>query len=337
MKKTILYIGNKLSDLKANPTSHKSLVKGLESEGFHIYSASGLKNKYLRLLDMIFTFFKNIKSFEIVLIDVYSTQNFWYAIIIARLSRLFKKKYIPILHGGDLKNRFQNSTYFSKKLLKNAHHIVSPSLYYKNEVLNLGYQKVDFISNPIFIKKYTFKERKTFQPKILWVRAFNTIYNPFLAIEALELIVSKYPEAELCMVGPDKDGSLEFCKKYAEEKNLPVHFTGKLKKHDWTKLSAKYDIFLNTSKIDNSPLSVIEAMALGLPVITTNVGGMPYLIDHSNDGILIQDQNAKEIVTWVEWIIQNPLSASTISIKARDKVIRFNWDRIKEDWIALLA
>jgi len=141
MGRSILYIGNKLSDPNANPTSHKSLVKGLKSEGFKIYSASKLKNKFLRLADMIFTFLLNFRKSEFVLIDVYSTQNFWYAIIIARLSRLFRKKYIPILHGGDLINRFENSTYATKKLLEHAYHIVSPSLYYRNEVNNLGIKK----------------------------------------------------------------------------------------------------------------------------------------------------------------------------------------------------
>ena len=337
MAESILYIGNKLSDPKANPTSHKSLVKGLQSEGFHIYSASGLKNKYLRLADMIYTFLKNSNKFRIVLIDVYSTQNFWYAIIIARLARFFKKKYIPILHGGDLKNRFENSTYATAKLLENAYHIVSPSRYYKNEVISLGYHKVDHIPNPIFIQNYTFKERNQFQPKLLWVRAFNEIYNPLMAIQALELILIKYPSAELCMVGPDKDGSFETCEKYVISKNLPVTFTGKLKKRDWTYLASNFDIFLNTSNIDNSPLSVIEAMALGLPVITTNVGGMPFLIEHSTDGILINKQAPEEISTWVDWIVNNPDQTKEITRRAREKVLNFDWDKIKDDWKELLA
>jgi len=337
MKSSILYIGNKLSDPKANPTSHKSLVKGLESEGFHIYSASGLKNKYLRLADMIYTFLKNANKFKVVLIDVYSTQNFWYAIIIARLSRIFGKNYIPILHGGDLKSRFENSTYSTKKLLENAYHIVSPSVYYKNEVIKLGYQKVIHIPNPISLKHYDFKERNNFQPKILWVRAFNDIYNPLMAIKSLELILKKYPSAELCMVGPDKDGSLEVCKKYAKHNKLPVTFTGKLKKKEWTQLASNFDIFLNTSNIDNSPLSVIEAMALGLTVITTNVGGMPFLINDKKDGILIQKNAPEEVSIWVDWIVQNPVETNKITRRAREKVLNFDWYKIKDDWKELLS
>lgn len=337
MKTSILYIGNKLSDPKANPTSHKALVKGLTPEGFHIISASSLKNKYLRLADMVFAFFKNIRSFEIVLIDVYSTQNFWYAIIIARLSRVFSKKYIPILHGGDLKNRFENSTFATEKLLKYAFHIVSPSLYYKHEVINLGYHRVIHIPNPIFIEYYTFKKRDKFQPKLLWVRAFNEIYNPLMAIKALELVLIEYPAAELCMIGPDKDGSLKLCEKYVKKNDLPVTFTGKLKKKDWTYLASEFDIFINTSNIDNSPLSVIEAMALGIPIITTNVGGMPFMIEDGVDGLLIQKNAPQELSDSVNWIIQHPEQTSEMTLKAREKILNYDWDKIKEDWKELLA
>lgn len=337
MGRSILYIGNKLSDPNANPTSHKSLVKGLETEGFRVYSASKVNNKFLRLADMVLSFLRFSNRFEFVLIDVYSTQNFWYAIVIARLSRIFRKKYIPILHGGDLINRFENSTYATKKLLEHAYHIVSPSVYYRNEVINLGYQKIDYIPNPISLKNYTFKERKLFQPKLLWVRAFNEIYNPLMAIKVLEIVLEKYPTAQLCMVGPDKDGSLDLCKKYATKKKLPVTFTGKLKKRAWADLSFEYDIFINTSNIDNSPLSVIEAMALGLPVISTNVGGIPFLIDHKEDGILINKDAFKELGEWVDYIIQNPELSSKMTLNAYEKVKSFDWDNIKEDWNTLLT
>jgi len=337
MKRSILYIGNKLSNPKANPTSHKALVKGLTSEGFHIISASGLKNKYLRLADMVLTFFMNFKSFDIVLIDVYSTQNFWYAIVIARLSRLFNKRYIPILHGGDLKKRFENSTYATEKLLKNAYHIVSPSIYYKKEVLRLGYQKVDHIPNPIFINNYQFKERTVFQPKLLWVRAFNEIYNPLMAIKAFEIILKSHPLAELCMVGPEKDTSMQACVKYAEAAKLPIKFTGKLKKREWIHLAIDYDIFINTSNIDNSPLSVIEAMALGLPIITTNVGGMPYLIDNELNGILIPKEEPEELAKWVDWISQHPEQTTNMTQRGREKVLNLDWNKIKKDWNDILV
>src|SRR5665811_2446773 len=96
MGKAILYIGNKLSGSGKNPTTHEALERGLKAEGFTIYSASHLQNKYLRLVDMFWCFLRNYRKVDFVLIDVYSTQNFWYALAIARMSKAFSKKYIPI-------------------------------------------------------------------------------------------------------------------------------------------------------------------------------------------------------------------------------------------------
>ena len=58
-----------------------------------------------------------------------------------------------------------------------------------------------------------------------------------LALEVLEKLIETHPGASLCMVGPDKDGSLEKCKRFAEEKQLPVTFTGKLSKEEWNNFS----------------------------------------------------------------------------------------------------
>src|SRR5690606_8531105 len=246
MGKTLLYIGNKLTSSKTNPTTHSLLESGLNGEGYRVISASPYKNKFLRLAHMKLIFFNNYRRADFVLIDVYSTQNFWYAVLMGWLSRIFSKKYIPILHGGDLKNRFRKSPKATKRLLEHAHYIISPSLYLKKEVEALGFSRVKYIPNPLILDKYEFKVRENFQPKLLWVRAFDEIYNPMLALKTLQLLLKEYPSAELCMVGPDKDGSLSAAKKYVKKHGLPVTFTGKLKKKEWIKLSAAYDIFINS-------------------------------------------------------------------------------------------
>src|SRR5690606_7309086 len=205
MGETLLYIGNKLSSSKINPTTHSMLEEGLNGEGYRVISASAYKNKFLRLAHMKLAFFRNYRQAGHILIDVYSTQNFWYAVLLGRLAQLFSKKYIPILHGGDLKKRFLQSPKATARLLGNAYYIISTSLYLMAEVKHLVFSRVKYIPNPLFLQKYPFKERKEFLPKFLWVRAFDKIYNPMLALRSLEIVRKQYPEARLCMVGPDKD------------------------------------------------------------------------------------------------------------------------------------
>ena len=97
--KSLLYIGNKLSDHGYTSTSIETLGTFLEGEGFHVLYASSKKNKVWRMFEMIIKTIKYAKKVDYVLIDTYSTNNFWYAFIISQLCRIFNLKYIPYPHG----------------------------------------------------------------------------------------------------------------------------------------------------------------------------------------------------------------------------------------------
>ena len=114
-----------------------------------------------------------------------------------------------------------------------------------------------------------------------------------MAIEVLKELKNTYPNAALCMVGPDKDGTQADVQQLIKRYQLhdSVEITGVLSKEDWHKKSEDFDIFINTTNVDNTPVSVIEAMALGLPVVSTNAGGLPYLINNGKDGILIEKES----------------------------------------------
>lgn len=335
--KQLIYLGNKLEARGGAPTSIDILPGLLEKEGIQVISSSSKQNKILRLLAMQFTLLRNYKKSRLALIDTYSTQNFWYAVISAKLCRILKLPYILILHGGNLKFRLENNSKLSKKLFSNAQMNVVPSEYLHKIFEDNGFTNLIHIPNSIAVDLYPFKHRRMFEPKLLWLRSFTDIYNPKMAIEVLELVLQKYPEAKLCMVGPDKDGTLNSCKYYVREKNLPVEFTGRLKKSEWIELSVKYDIFLNTTNVDNTPVSVIEAKALGLPVISTDVGGLPFLIDNYKDGILIPPNDARKMAEAVQYIIENPTLSETLAKNARIKAESFNWDKVKHKWLQLIG
>ena len=115
-KKTILYIGNKLSNNGATVTSIETLGVFLEAEGFDVYAASSAENKFLRLFDMLFSVFRYSKKVSIVLIDTYSTQNFYFAVIVAKVCRVLKVPYVPILRGGNLPSRLIKNNGLSLEL-----------------------------------------------------------------------------------------------------------------------------------------------------------------------------------------------------------------------------
>ena len=335
--KNVLYIGNKLNNNKSNVTSISLLGALLEQEGFKLTYASSYSNKVKRLFDMFWTTIKHRKIIDWVIIDTYSTQNFYYAVLISQLCRILRLQYIPILRGGNLTERLKNNPKLCAKVFNNAKQSVSPSLYLKREFESYGFNNVVHIPNTIQICDYTLKTKNYEAPRLLWVRSFSKIYNPKLAIQVYNEVKKSYPKSTLCMVGPDSDGTLKEIQQLALELNLDVEFTGKLTKKEWILVSKNSNIFINTTNFDNTPVSVIEAMALGLPIVSTNVGGLPFLITDSEDGLLVEPQNINAMVDAIMRLTLDNELRNSLILNARGKVENFDWKVVKPKWEILLS
>ena len=333
--KNVLYIGNALSKNGKTSTTIDTLSEHLK-EIYLVKIASKKSNKFLRLLDMIKLVLVNKSKTDIVLIDTYSTFNFYYALIISQLCRFLNLKYIPILHGGNIENRLKYSSRLSHLIFNNAYKLVAPSNFLKTIFKNYDYKDVIYIPNSIEIDKYEFKKRDIDTIKLLWLRSFSSIYNPEQAILVLEQLQKMGYNTELIMIGPDVDGSMIKVKDLAKQKNLNVKFTGKLSKPDWIKLSIDCNVFINTTNIDNTPVSVIEAMALGLPVVSTNVGGMSFLISDGSEGLLVPPKNIDAMVNAIIKLKTDETLRVELVDNARSKVENFAWKAVKPIWKSLL-
>lgn len=335
--KNILYIGNKLAGSGKTATTIDTLGPLLQKEGFKLRFASSIQNISRRLLHMMHVTYASRKWADVVLIDTYSTKNFWYAITISRICRSLKLNYIPILHGGNLPQRLIKNPKSMDTFINKAHTVVSPSAYLSSAFAKAGYHNIIKINNFIELENYPFKERRTIKPKLLWVRSFDEIYNPQMAIFVLKRLKEKYPNASLSMVGPDKDGSQENCRKLAKDLKVDVHFTGLLSKKQWIELSKSADIFINTTRFDNLPVSLVEAMALGLPIISTNVGGIPYVLTNDVNGKLVPDNDVGKMVAGIEELINNPEKSIHIIKEARSTIEDYSWQIVRNQWNSILS
>lgn len=334
--KTILYVGNYLKTENSAPTTIETLGNLLVAEGYTVFFTSSKKSKLLRLVDMILTFFRKVNSVDVIFIDTYSTSNFYYALIISQLARLFNKEYIPILHGGNLKQRLDNNSRLSKLIFNNAKCNVAPSKFMLSVFKEKGYENCVYIPNSIEINNYPNFSKDFESIRLLWVRSFSKIYNPKLAIDVLKGLKDKGLNAELCMVGPEKDGSLSETKAYAKELNVDVAFTGKLTKEEWITLSKNYNVFINTTNFDNMPVSVLEAMALGFPVVSTNVGGLPYMISNNTNGLLVEPKSSSDMIEAILKLNTDVNLRAKISDNARKYAKQFDWQIVKGFWFELI-
>jgi len=313
------------------------MVKLLTAQGFEVIIASNRKNKLRRLYHMLSTIYRYRRN-ATVLLATYSTSAFNFAWLCAVLCKNLRIKYIPCLHGGNLPYRIKNSPEKCAQLFGNSYINVAVSSYLEKSILEEGWP-CTVIPNYINIEKYSFKLRERCHPKLLWVRSFHEIYNPVLAVKVLHQLLESYPTATLTMVGPDKDGSLEQCRQLAQSLNIidHIHFTGKLSVAEWTALSASHDIFINTSNFDNLPVSIIEAMALGLPIVSTNVGGIPYLVTSGTNGLLVPAGDENAMKDAVKQLLEDTAFTRKLSQQARAKATLFDYIMVAEKWTSLLT
>jgi len=326
----ILYLGNKKS---ITPSTVDTLGEQLK-ESYDVVTCSEVQNKVLRFLDMARHIIKYRKNCDLLIVDTYSSLNFYYALMTAFFGKLFKIPYIPILHGGDLpNNRLKKYPRLSHYIFSGSTQNITPSIYLKEAFDKEGYNTL-YIPNNIELDAYTFREREKIEPKLLYVRSFAKIYNTKMAIRVLESLSKKYPSISLCMVGPDRDGSLEETKAFAKKLGLEdkVTFTGGLPRDEWLALANDYDVFINTTNFDNLPVSIVEAMALGFPIVSTNVGGLPYLIEDGIDGLLVDKNDDKMMSEKIELLLNDPTLCKTLSTNGRKKADTYDWNVIKEQW-----
>ena len=332
----LLYIGNYLNSKYRNVSYIHVLGALLESEGYGVYYSSSKLNKVARLMAMLYSCIKYRRRVAMVLIDTYSTLNFYYALCCSQLCRMLGLPYICNLNGGNLPERLRRNTLLCRMIFAHATYNVAPSLYLKNAFEYHGYTNVVYIPNTLEIDKYPFTVKPFDCPKLLWVRSFAKLYNPEMAVQVLKILQDRGYAATLCMVGPDSDGTLSRVQQLAQSLKVAVTFTGKLSKAEWVALSKNYNVFINTTNYDNTPVSVIEAMALGLPVVSTDVGGMPFLVKDGEQGLLVPPDDANAMTDAIVRLFEFPEQRQTMIANARGRTEQFDWQQVKGLWNDLI-
>jgi glycosyltransferase involved in cell wall biosynthesis len=285
------------------------------------------------------TVWRKRRQYSFAHVDVYSGPGFALAEAVCWTLRSLGKPYILTLRGGNLPHFAIRWPRRVTRLLQSAKWVTAPSGFLLEHMAPYR-ADLRLQLNPIDLGLYRFQKRWSPQPKLVWLRAFHSCYNPSLAAQVMALLTKDIPEVELVMYGTDKgDGSLAAMRQLAYKLGVSerVRTPGGVLKSEVPERLSGGDIFLNTTNIDNTPISVLEAMASGLCVVSTNVGGMPYLIEHERDGLLVPPGDPQAMAAAVRRILTEPGLAARLSEKAREKAERFDWSRILPQWESMLS
>jgi glycosyltransferase involved in cell wall biosynthesis len=334
----LLLIGNFVSSTRGTRGICEELAARLAFRNWTVFTASDKRTAFPRLLDIVTTAWRHRHRYQVAQVDVYSGRAFIWAEAVCVVMRLARKPYVLILRGGNLPVFARRWPWRVRALLRSAQVVAAPSTYLLQQMTPYR-DDLRLLPNPLQLSDYNFRLRAQAAPRLVWLRAFYRTYNPTLAPRVLALLASDFPDVRLWMVGPDwNDGSLQATRDTAEQMGVMdrIVWAGSAPKTavpDWLNQG---DVFLNTTNIDNTPVSMLEAMACGLCVVSTNVGGIPYLVEAGRDALLVPPDDAAAMAAAVRRILTDPDLAARLSGGARASVEPYDWSVILPRWEQLL-
>lgn len=335
----VLVVGNLLSKSNGVRSVCEDLSWQLERSGWDVVKTSTYLGRFRRLVDMVSTTFRYRNQYQVAQVNVYSGFAFVWAEAVCWTLRRLSKPYVLTLHGGNLPSFAKRWPGRVQALLGSAKYVTTPS-HYLLEQMSSYCERIEKLPNALDLSQYEYRYRPTPSPKLVWLRSFHRIYNPALAPKVLFEVLREFPEAELTMIGPDRgDGSLQETKAAVSELGLDsrVHLVGGVAKSEVSRWLNVGDILLNTTDFDNTPISLMEAMACGLCVVTTNVGGIPYLVQNEQNALMVPPNDAPSMSAAVLRCLRDRQLASQLSRHGRETVEKFDWPVVLPQWKSVLA
>ena len=326
----VLIIANYKSSIGGISGQVEQLYKNLLKEGISAKIFSMKCNVFVRL-------FLPLKllvigcEYNIFHIHACSYWGFLPAIAGIMIGRLLNRRIILTYHGGGAEVFFKRHpvlvNYFLRKTDVNI--VLSgfiASVFEKHHI------PCRIIPNILELNNENFKERSVIRPCFVSVRTLSPTYNIECIIKAFEIVWKQIPTSELYIVG---DGcsrkELEFM---VEQRGIGnIRFCGHVSNSEIYTYLNKADIFISSPVIDNQPMSVLEAFNAGLLVISSNVGGVPYMIENNKTGLLFESNNFIELSEKMIWAIENQERVLTIIKEARTNLLYYSWEKIRQKLI----
>lgn len=335
----LLFIGNFLSAGGGKRSPIEDLADRLGERGYSMLCASDASSGWMRGIDMISRVWKSRSGFDAAVVDLYSGRAFLWGEGVSLALRFLGRPFVLSLHGGNLPGFAKRWPRRVRSCLRRATVVQAPSAYLAAEMKQYRADILE-LPNPIEISHYIYRARPAPRPRLVWLRAFEDLYNPVQAVDVLAKLAEDFPDASLAMYGPVKSPpSRVEVERRAAELQVPnrLELPGPLTKSEIPAALDRGDIFLNTTNADNAPVSVLEAMASGMCIVSTNVGGLPHLLKDGENALLVPPNNAPAMVAAVHRVLREPGLARRLSENARKKAEQFDWQTILPRWEDLLS
>lgn len=249
------------------------------------------------------------------------------------VARLYGKKCILNYRSGEAEDHLKNWRLTAIPIIRLASIIVVPSGYLVDVFARFGL-RARAIHNIVELDRFRFRERHPLQPVFLVSRLLEPLYNVACVLRAFAVIQKRYPEGSLTVAA---DGWLRpQLEQLARELGLRnTRFIGFVPFERMPELYDRADIYLTATDIDNMPSSITECMASGVPVVTTDAGGIPYIVTHEETCLMVPHNDHEALAAAAFRLLNDNELALGITRRAREASRKFTWEVVRNEWLKL--
>ncbi|MBX3629701.1 MAG: glycosyltransferase family 4 protein [Nitrosomonas sp.] len=258
------------------------------------------------------------------------------AIWIARLRK------IPVIvnyRGGEAEAFFRESWFWVRPSLDITDMIIVPSGFLEAVFGQRGYT-VTIVPNIIDLSRFAARAPEDRRgcndfPHIVVTRNLEAIYDNATAIRAFASVKENYPNARLTVAGAGPEKTM--LENLVSELRVQdaVRFAGRIDNDAVAALYRSADLMINASLVDNMPISILEALASGVPVVSTDAGGIPYLVEHDKTALLVPKKDPAAMADAIARILNNQTLIKNLREQGLRLVQKFTWLVIKNQLLSV--
>jgi len=270
------------------------------------------------------------------ILHVFSASYYSYLLSVAPaivIGRLYGKKVILNYRSGEAEDHLANWKLSAIPTMRLADTIVVPSGYLVEVFSKFGL-KARPIHNIVELERFQYRERKPVRPVFLTSRLLEPLYNVPCVLRAFALIQRRFPNASLTVAADGwMRGELEQLARDLELRQ--TEFIGRVAFDDMPAMYDSADIYLTATNLDNMPSSITESMAAGLPVVTTDAGGIPFIVTHEESCLMVRCNDHEGMAAAAIRLLEDNDLALRLTAQAAVAARKFTWPVVREEWVSL--
>jgi glycosyltransferase involved in cell wall biosynthesis len=246
------------------------------------------------------------------------------------VARVRRKKTLINYHSRLAAEHLRESG-IARRILSRTDRIVVPSEFLVGIFRDFGIKAIA-IPNVVDLTQFAYRQRFPIRPLLLCTRNFDHYCGVDIVVRAFSKVKQAIPEARLVLVGKgEEEGAIRNLVRDLDLRD--VEFTGAIARDKVAEFYANAHIFVNGSRSDNMPVSILESFACGLPVVTTAAGGIPYVVKDGVTGLLCDTEDWAALARNVIRVVNDQHLAFTLSHNAHEQSLTYQWQNVRNSWM----